>query len=218
VRFEFIAGALCLDFANTIHDSRADDNEDELRSIGDALQWAREAGLLSSAGYGRLSTHYSRKPREATDALTKIVAIRDLVLALFADIANGRSVSAEQLFALNSTLARAPGLLRIRRDSNRFEAGWASEEEGLQQVVFAILVSVAELLASDRLSRVRECGSDDCTWLFVDESRNRSRRWCEMRTCGNRMKARRHYRSSKRRGNRRKLSVFASAFPARKLH
>ena len=81
----------------------------------------------------------------------------------------------------------------IRYHSDRIEREWTSTADGLQQVLFAVLTSAAELLASDRVRRVRECASADCTWLFVDESRNRSRRWCEMRACGNRMKARRHY-------------------------
>ncbi|HXO42658.1 MAG TPA: CGNR zinc finger domain-containing protein, partial [Thermoanaerobaculia bacterium] len=57
--------------------------------------------------------------------------------------------------------------------------------------------SAAELLTSDKWRRVRECAGSDCTWLFLDRSRNRSRRWCAMQTCGNRAKARRHYRRAR---------------------
>jgi predicted RNA-binding Zn ribbon-like protein len=58
----------------------------------------------------------------------------------------------------------------------------------------AILRSAAELLTAAELPQVRECAGSDCTWLFLDRSRNRSRRWCPMETCGNRAKAHRHYR------------------------
>ena len=197
MRFEFIAGALCLDFANTIHDSRAEDKEEELRAVSDLLQWAKEAGLLSEADHDRLTAHYHHNPREAAAALAKGTAIRDLLLSIFAGIANGRRVSAQRLSELNSTLARAPGLLRVQKSSDRIEAEWTSAAEGLPEVFFAVLASAAELLASDRLGRIRECASADCTWLFVDESRNRSRRWCDMSVCGNRMKARRHYQRAK---------------------
>jgi predicted RNA-binding Zn ribbon-like protein len=197
MRFEFIAGALCLDWANTIHDTRAEDIGEELHAISDLLQWAREAGLLSSADHDRLAAHYNRQPREAAAALAKGTAIRDLLLAIFAGIAHGRPVSYQRLSELNAALAHAPGRLRVHKDSDRIEAEWTSAVDGLQEVLFAVLASAAWLLASDRLARVRECASADCTWLFVDESRNRSRRWCEMSACGNRMKARRHYQRAK---------------------
>lgn len=197
MRFEFIAGALCLDFANTIHNFRAEDKEEDLRAISDLLQWANEAGLLSRADHDRLSAHYNRNPREATAALAKGNVVRDLVLSIFAGFANGHSVSSQRLSELNSALAQAPGLLRVHKKSGRIEKEWTSTANGLQQVLFAILTSAAELLASDRLGRIRECASADCTWLFIDQSRNRSRCWCDMNSCGNRMKARRHYQRLK---------------------
>lgn len=193
MRFEFIAGALCLDFANTIHNSRAEDTGEELHAISDLLQWAKEAGRLSPAHHARLAAHYNRNPREAAAALAKGTAIRDLLRSLFAGIAHGRPLSSQRLSELNAALAHAPGLLRVHKKSDRIETEWTSAAGGLQQVLFAVLDSAAELLAGDRLGRIRECASTDCTWLFVDESRNRSRRWCDMSVCGNRMKARRHY-------------------------
>jgi predicted RNA-binding Zn ribbon-like protein len=197
MRFEFIAGALCLDFANTIHDLLAEDPGEELHAISDLLQWANEARLLSSAGHDRLAAHYNRNPSEAVAALAKGTAIRDLLLSVFAGIANGRPVSSQRLSELNSALAQTPGLLRAHKRSDRIETEWTSAGDGLQQVLFAVLTSAADLLASDRLGRVRVCASDECTWLFVDESRNRSRRWCDMSACGNRMKARRHYQRAR---------------------
>jgi predicted RNA-binding Zn ribbon-like protein len=197
MRFEFIAGALCLDFANTIHNSRGKDKGEELHAVSDLLQWAKEAGLLSSAEHDRLAAHYNRNPLEAIAALAKGVAIRDVLLSIFAGIANGRSVSSRRLSELNSALTQVPGLLQVHKNAERIEAEWACAADGLQQVLFAVLTSAADLLASGRLGRVRECASADCTWLFVDESRNRSRRWCDMSACGNRMKAHRHYQRSR---------------------
>lgn len=197
MRFEYIAGALCLDFANTIHDYRSGDKGEELRGIPDLLQWAQEAGLLSSADRDRLSAHHRRNPREAAAALARAVALRDLLLSIFAAIANRRSPSRRHLFELNSALARVPGRLRVSKGAGRFESRWISTGDHLEPVLFAVLADAAELLASDRLDRLRECASPDCTWFFMDESRNRTRRWCDMAACGNRMKARRHYRRLK---------------------
>jgi predicted RNA-binding Zn ribbon-like protein len=73
-------------------------------------------------------------------------------------------------------------------------AGDAESEPALDRVLWPVARSAAELLTSDDLAAVRECAAPDCRWLFLDRSRNRSRRWCAMATCGNRSKARRHYR------------------------
>lgn len=197
MRFEFIAGDLCLDFANTIHDLRADDQEEELHQFSDLLQWAKEAGRLSTLEHDRLSEHYKRNRRKAALVFAKAVAIRDLLISIFSAIANGHPMSSENLSELNSVLAQTPGLVRVHKRSGRIETEWTSSAGGLEQVLFDILTNAAELLASDRLGRIRECASADCTWLFIDESRNRSRCWCDMSSCGNRMKARRHYQRSR---------------------
>lgn len=197
MRFEFIAGSLCLDFANTIHDLHDEDRGEELRGISDLLDWAREARLLSSAERDRLVAHYNRSPRDAATALLKATSARDLLLSIFAAIANARPVSSQRLSELNSALAHAPGLLHVYRDADRIMTEWKSAAAELDGVLFNVLKSAAELLASDRLDRIRQCAATHCTWLFVDGSRNRGRRWCDMSTCGNRMKARRHYRRLK---------------------
>jgi predicted RNA-binding Zn ribbon-like protein len=72
---------------------------------------------------------------------------------------------------------------------------WAwDESDDLAAPLWPVLRSAAQVLTGDDLTRVRECDSDSCRWLFLDCSRNRSRRWCDMQVCGNRAKARRHYR------------------------
>jgi len=202
VRFEFIGGALCLDFANTIHDLHAADNEDELREPSDLLQWAKEAGILSLAEHDRLSAHYTRSARAASAALGAGIATRDLMLAIFGDVAGDRRLSPERLAELNAALARIPALLSVETRVGRLEMQWQSAADGLDRALFSILTDAARLLGSRRVGRIRRCASEHCTWLFVDGSRNRSRRWCDMSTCGNRMKARRHYRRSRANGPR----------------
>ncbi len=77
---------------------------------------------------------------------------------------------------------------------------WQDDPEpALDRVLWPIIRSAAQLLIADELSRLKLCDADDCGWLFVDGSRNRSRRWCDMSDCGNRAKARR-YRERQREG------------------
>jgi len=51
----------------------------------------------------------------------------------------------------------------------------------------------SQLMMSDAMDRIRACGVETCRWLFLDTSKNHTRRWCNMRVCGNRMKARRFH-------------------------
>ena len=184
------AGKLCLAFADT---ARAADKYEELHGIGDLLQWATKAGVLSSAESGHLAKHYEGNRRQAAADLARAVGVRDLLRSIFTGIANGRPLRDRDLAELNSALAQTPALLRVHADAGAVGTHWSSATEGLPRVLFAVLADAANLLAGDRRERIRECASAECTMLFVDESRNSSRRWCDMNSCGNRMKARRHY-------------------------
>jgi predicted RNA-binding Zn ribbon-like protein len=155
------AGKLCLAFADT---ARAADKYEELHGIGDLLQWATKAGVLSSADSSRLLKLYGRNGRQAAADLARAVKVRDLLRSIF-----------------------------TRAHAGTVGTEWDSAAEGLPKLLFPVLADAANLLASDRRERIRECASAECTMLFVDESRNSSRRWCDMNSCGNRMKARRHY-------------------------
>ncbi|MBN1859137.1 CGNR zinc finger domain-containing protein [Candidatus Bipolaricaulota bacterium] len=81
----------------------------------------------------------------------------------------------------------------MRRSEERFQWGWSDAEDQLEWPVWILARSAADLLTSDERDRVRRCAGPDCGWLFVDISRNHSRRWCDMADCGNRAKARRSY-------------------------
>jgi predicted RNA-binding Zn ribbon-like protein len=72
-----------------------------------------------------------------------------------------------------------------------FEWKWAGDEDALDRMVWPVARSAADVLVSDEGSRVRRCAGESCHWFFLDSGRNRSRRWCDMRDCGNRAKARR---------------------------
>ena len=68
----------------------------------------------------------------------------------------------------------------------------SDSEAALDRMLWSIAHSGAELLTTGDLSRLRECGGEECGWLFEDTSRNRSRQWCDMQDCGNLAKVRRY--------------------------
>lgn len=82
--------------------------------------------------------------------------------------------------------------LRLIATDSSFAWEW-TETDQLEFILWQVVRSTADLLTSPERDRIRECAGEDCGWVFLDLSRNRSRRWCDMEDCGNRAKAHRHY-------------------------
>jgi predicted RNA-binding Zn ribbon-like protein len=174
-----VAGSLCLDFVNTVDPRHATPREERLPDYAAVLAWARQAGIEALP----LTTADASRVHE------EAIALRETLYAIFAAVARGEAPPEDALRRLNGEIARRPR--QITDGGRGFAWGPASRDDVLAPIVW----SAAELLTSGPLERVRECpGDDTCGWLFLDTSRNGSRRWCDMRTCGNRAKARRHYR------------------------
>ena len=191
--FELSGGALCLDFANTWGD-RERPEEDKLRDYPDLLAFARQTGMLTAAEAARLAGRAGREPREAAAALARAVELRETLYRIFSSAAIGRGPEAADLERLNAALPEALSHLRLEPRGTELIWTWAASDDPLEAPLWPVVRSAAELLTSEERRRVRECGGGACTWLFLDHSRNRSRRWCSMETCGNRAKARCHYR------------------------
>ena len=197
VTFELTGGALCLDFANTV-DNRPAGARELLQAYGDLVSWAEQSGVLDAASGAGLRAEAGRRPQAAESALAGARALREALYAIFSAGAGGRLPPAEAVATLNAALA--PSLARLRLDPGPEEAfgwRWSLEDGALDGLLAPIVDSAAELLTSSDLARVRECEADTCGWLFIDRSRNRSRRWCDMAVCGNRAKVRRHYARAK---------------------
>jgi len=193
--YELSGGTLCLDFANSWSDRGRPDTE-KLHGYADLLAFAVQAGQLAAGEAARLERRAERHPREAAAAFARCRELRESLYRIFSAVAARRAPPGADLERLNAALPDALSRLRIERRGARFVWAWqapAAPAEPLDAPLWPALRSAAELLTSDERRRVRECAGSDCTWLFLDRSRNRSRRWCEMQTCGNRAKARRHY-------------------------
>ena len=194
--FELSGGALCLDFANTWGD-RARPDSDRLRSYDDLLAFAAQAGALGAREAVALRCQARLDPAAATAALAAARRLRDAIYGVVAAVARGRRVANGDVDALNAALAEALPHLRLEAQGEGFRWDWRDGDRSLLQPLRPLARSAAELLTGDELARTRECDGVTCTWLFLDQSRNRSRRWCSMESCGNRAKARRHYHRRK---------------------
>jgi predicted RNA-binding Zn ribbon-like protein len=196
-RFEFTGGNLCLDFANTVNGRDAENPEELLTAYNSLVVWGTEAGVLTPTTMQRLYRMAAETPGYAQTALRYSVHLRDAIYTIFSAVADRRGISGSALLALNVSVQEASEHARIAHTSRRFAWEWVSPEEHLNSMIWPVARAAAELLVSDDLAFVRQCASSDCAWLFLDKTKNHRRRWCEMRTCGNRDKARRYYARNK---------------------
>jgi predicted RNA-binding Zn ribbon-like protein len=195
VTFQIIAGELCLDFINTLDNRPVPERRQELiQSYHDLLDWATQAGALSAAQRTALLREAESHPKHAAAVRAKAVELRECLYRIMTAVARNRRVSEDDLGDFNGYLREALSHLELRTARKEFRLAWAENDSQLDSVLWRIVRSASDLLSGDDLESVRECGDDTCRWLFVDRSKNHSRRWCDMRICGNRIKARKFYR------------------------
>lgn len=180
--FKFIGGALCLDFVNTVSGrKRGRVAKDKINTCEDLTAWAAQAGLLSSSNRRRIT-------RWPADAVERARAFREALYRVLLAIAQERRPRAPDVRTVEGEISAARAAERLVYSGRRFQ--WVRESAG--DIFQAVAASAAELLTSDDLLRLRRCGGPDCGWLFLDTTRNRSRRWCDMKDCGNLAKVRRY--------------------------
>jgi predicted RNA-binding Zn ribbon-like protein len=190
-----IGGAPCLDFANTADWHASDSPLERLTSYSGLVYWSWHAGILSPVTAQRLLARAQRRPREAEAALDRAVRLRDALYEIFRALAHEEAADEKELSVLNSVLGQAMAQLRVSREGGEFIWEWDGMEGSLEAMLWPLARSAAELLISEDRHRLGQCADDrGCGWLFLDMSKNHSRRWCDMEDCGNRAKAMRHYR------------------------
>jgi len=188
----FVGGAVCLDFVNTVDPRHARERDDCLRSYDDLLRWAGKAGLLSDAERAALERASHADSSAAHAVHGRALDLRDALYRLFAPSPPPAADESriDDLARLNDEAHRAWAMAELTSCDDGWCWRWSASAE-LDRVLWPIARSAAELLTSSKRDRIRECeGRNGCGWLFLDTSRN-GRRWCDMRVCGNRAKARR---------------------------
>lgn len=206
-----IGGRLCLDFINSVGARRVSPSgemtirDEKLRDYLDLLAWARHAGALTGSETQRLAHESNRHPKEAAAVCRRAIQMREALYYIFKAILWRKEPERSHLRVLNRELRLAREAQRLVFQKARFAWQWHASDSSLDKVPWSVAQSAAELLTKGDLSRLRQCGGDDCGWIFEDASRNRRRRWCDMRDCGNVAKVRRfRHREQKRRMSHRK--------------
>ena len=190
---KLVGGQLSLDFANTISWRGRQFPEEKLNTYQDLLGWSVLTGILDDDDARKLSREGGIQPEAAKGVLERAVELREAVYRIFASNISAEPASDGDLVTLNRELREALARLRLSPEhwGYALDFGWGGGS--LDQMLWPVARAASELLTSGGLDRVRRCAAQDCGWLFLDTSRNRSRRWCDMKDCGNRSKARRFY-------------------------
>ncbi len=194
-RLSLLGGSVCLDFVNTLDPRAGEQAHEYLASYADLVAWSQRAAGLSEHKAQQLLQAAARRPIDAARVLQQAIELREAIYRICVAMVHQVEVSMDSadLDRLNRVLSRVMAQARIVSAVHGFVWGWNESEEALDQVLWPVTRSATDLLTSEDLGRVRECASESCGWLFLDTSKNRSRRWCSMEACGNRAKARRHY-------------------------
>jgi len=192
--FELIAGHPALDLVN-IFDWRFRDTgpEELLSSYDDLLRFSAQSEILSPKQIRQIVRTATQAGSAA--ALVACRELREALAEIFYSAVGSRTPPASQLNTFERHYRHARAGQRLvwspSHSGARLSWEWPPSELSPDLPVWILTVGAARLLLSTDMHRLRACEKPDCRWLFLDTSKNHSRRWCDMKICGNRIKARR---------------------------
>ena len=179
-----------LAFVNTLSGRPTPAPSERLVSYEALAGWAREQHLVSGAAADRLIAEARKHPHQAAAVLERAKDFREALNSLAVAIEAGRQPNTAVLDTIGGFLASAYAHGRLVPHDGSLQ--WiSSTDDDLERVIWEVSRAAGRLVLSPRLARVRACAAGDCGWWFVDDTKNRSRRWCDMKICGNREKLRR---------------------------
>lgn len=209
-RFAFIGGHLALDFANTLGGRRWAGTRELLITYADLVAWGLQAGIVAPDEAQRFLEAAQRDAPRAALALERARKVREVIYALVTPRMCENSMRPGDLAALNCELAVALAHRRLAtgpddrvvwswdwRETRQVADAAGGDAEPFADctpdaILWPIAVAAADLLTTRDDPLLRECASDECSWLYLDTTRNHSRRWCDMKGCGNKAKVRRY--------------------------
>lgn len=196
-RVPLVGGALCLDFVNTTGARACSAPRERLLSYADLLVWCRRTGLLTPVGEGELVQKARQDQRLAASTLSYLLRLREALYRIFRAMLVQHSPENADVRILNQSVRRS---FRNRRlEWRQDEARWAWMQPAVEFdcMVGLIVESAVQLMTIEPGRALGQC--EECDWLFLDTSKNQSRRWCK-KACGDRVKARRYYSRKKATG------------------
>jgi predicted RNA-binding Zn ribbon-like protein len=190
----FVGGSLCLDLVNTSGARVTGAPRERLTSYRDLLVWGRRAGIVDAKAERSLRAAAEHRA-DADGVVKRIRKLREELYELFLGIAEGRRADPTLVASLSRRWRAARNRQQLVAAERGFELKLVPDGDDVDRLLWPIVMSAVELLTSDRLRLIRRCA--ECDWLFLDESKNGSRKWCKS-TCGNRARSRERYERMRR--------------------
>jgi predicted RNA-binding Zn ribbon-like protein len=193
------SGHPSLEFTNTVSDHASQQPGETLFKYEDVLAWAKRVGLLRAEQVDLLAQKAARQPGRATMVFRKSLELREALYRIFVAKTQEKPPLQEDLTLLNSVLSEITNRAQLGYYTNKFDWQWDFDENALDAPLWLLALSAVDLLTSEYYQRVGQCADEDgCGWLFVDTSKNHSRRWCDINDCGNRAKQRRYQKRAQK--------------------
>jgi predicted RNA-binding Zn ribbon-like protein len=193
-KFDLSGGCLCLDFANTVDHRRSGNPEDKLGGYQELVAFGQQTGVFSVSEAQHLRREGRKNFTAASRLFTEAIGVREMIFRIMTAVANESAAAAEDVLTINAALQEVNRRSLLAPGCGHTAWRLAERDSGVSRLTGRIVRSAVEVLTSGDIERVRQCAAGTCSWLFLDRSRSRNRRWCEMRTCGSRHKARAYYR------------------------
>lgn len=191
---DFIADDLVLDFLNTTGSKSKQRTNERLRSSRALLDWGLAAQLIDADEQQLLAQLGQATPVAADSELNLIIQWREAVHALMHAFAHSQEPEAGVVKGVETVIQQALASAQLRYAAGK-PAFWYVDPDktGLSTIRHRLALHLNKSITGGKYQQIKEC--EACTWMFIDTSRSRRRRWCSMSTCGNRAKARRFYQN-----------------------
>src|SRR5882762_2840311 len=190
--FRCPGGALCLDFCNSGQNARGPSGAEWIAGFSDLIDWLEAAQAITPGQAARLRRPAAASPRAAAQVWGRAIKLREALFRVLNAKAGGGAIAREDLTTIEAEHARAASFARLSWNGEEYRWSLDPSAGALDAAMQPLVESAVSLLTSAKMERLRRCGNSTCYWLFLDETRNHSRRWCEMASCGNVVKVRRH--------------------------
>jgi len=189
--FELIAGHPALDLINTL-DWRFREEpppEELLNDFDDLAHFVEQSGLMSNVQVRRMLRNVSAN--KGGQVIESVRELREAAARVLYAVLDGKDPSASSVKLLERYFREARESQHLHWNGNKLAWELTQSPAPAELLLWLLSLRAAELMTSDEMHSLRECGNAECRWLFLDTSKNHTRRWCDMKICGNRMKARR---------------------------
>lgn len=181
-----VGGALALDFCNSTTGRGTDSFVEHLFDYEDLLRWSVAHGVLGAGAAATLNGRLA--PGERAAAFARAVAVRGLLNLIFDAVARRERVGRPALAELSALALGAWQTAGLEPVGTGYAWRFAPADDRADGLVGPIVRSAVEVLTARDLTRLKACPGQACGWVFLDQTKNASRVWCEMEVCGTRAK------------------------------